>query len=160
MSTANTSVRNARRKVIREHIRQESTQDLKGLLAGMTKDCVCAVNISPRPFVGPKAVADRYLQQWRGFPDFKVRVRRIVAEGTHYVVTENEWRGTHRGPFFGFAPTGKRAKVRACVLWEFRGARLRAEYVYFDLATVLSQVGVLNLKKLAASSTRKARRSR
>ena len=151
------AIRNARRKVIREHIRQESTRDLKGLLAGMTKDCVCAVNISPKPFVGPKAVADRYLQQWRGFPDFKVRVRKIVAEGTNYVVTENEWRGTHRGPFFGFAPTGRRARVRACVLWEFRGSRLRAETIYFDLATVLSQVGAINLKKLAAASRRRSR---
>ena len=158
MNTVDASLRNARRKVIREHIRQESTQDLKGLLAGMTKDCVCAVNISPKPFVGPKAVADRYLQQWRGFPDFKVRVRKIVAEGTTYVVTENEWRGTHRGPFFGFAPTGRRARVRACVLWEFRGARLRAETVYFDLATVLTQVGALNLKKLGAASRRRAGR--
>lgn len=157
MKTVN-AIRNARRKIIREHIRQESTQDLTGLLAGMTKDCVCAVNISPRPFVGPKAVADRYLQQWRGFPDFKVRVRKIVAEGTNYVVTENEWRGTHRGPFFGFAPTGRRARVRACVLWEFRGSRLRAETIYFDLASVLSQVGAINLKKLAAASRRRSRR--
>ena len=147
-----TALRTARRKVIREHIRQESTQDLEGLLAGMTRDCICAVNISPKPFVGPKAVADRYLQQWRGFPDFKVRVRRIVAEGTHFVVTENEWRGTHRGPFFGIPPTGKRAKIRACVLWEFRGKRLRAETVYFDLATVLTQIGVLNLKKLGRTA--------
>ena len=156
MSTVDKSLRNARRKVIREHIRQESTQDLKGLLAGMTKDCVCAVNISPRPFFGPKAAADRYLQQWRGFPDFKVRVRRIVAEGARYVVTENEWRGTHRGPFFGIPPTGKRARVRACVLWEFRGRRLRAETVYFDLATVLTQIGVINLKKLGAARFRRA----
>ena len=160
MSTVDTSLRNARRKVIREHIQQESTQDLKGLLDGMTKDCICAVNISPRPFVGPKAVADRYLQQWRGFPDFKVRVRRIVTEGPTYVVTENEWRGTHRGPFFGIPPTGKRAKVRACVLWEFRGSRLRAETVYFDLATVLSQIGVLNLKKLGKALSRRASRTR
>jgi steroid delta-isomerase-like uncharacterized protein len=153
-----TALKNARRKVIREHIRQESTQDLEGLLAGMTKDCICAVNISPRPFVGPKAVADRYLAQWRGFPDFKVRVRKIVAEGGNYVVTENEWRGTHRGPFFGIPSTGKKAKVRACVLWEFRGARLRAESVYYDLATVLSQLGVLNLKNLSAAAARRKRR--
>lgn len=158
MSTVDTSLRNARRKVIREHIRQESTQDLEGLLAGMTKDCICAVNISPRPFVGPKAVADRYLQQWRGFPDFKVRVRRIVTEGPDYVVTENEWRGTHLGPFFGIAPTGKKARVRACVLWEFRGKTLRAETVYYDLATVLSQLGVIDLKKLGKASARRAGR--
>jgi steroid delta-isomerase-like uncharacterized protein len=158
MSTANTALRDARRKVIREHIRQESTQDLEGLLAGMTKDCVCAVNISPKPFVGPKAVADRYLQQWRGFPDFTVRVRRIVAEGENYVVTENEWRGTHRGPFFGISATGKKAKIRACVLWEFRGSRLRSESVYYDLATVLTQIGVLDLQKLGAASARRRKR--
>jgi steroid delta-isomerase-like uncharacterized protein len=154
MSSVDTSVINARRKVIREHIRQESTQDLEGLLAGMTKDCICAVNISPKPFVGPKAVADRYLQQWRGFPDFTVRVKRIVAEGQNYVVTENEWRGTHRGPFFGIPATGKKAKVNACVLWEFRGSRLRSETVYYDLAGVLSQLGVLDLKKLGAKGRR------
>ncbi|MCI3951316.1 MAG: hypothetical protein K0R53_813, partial [Burkholderiales bacterium] len=39
VDTVDTALRNARRKVIREHIRQESTQDLEGLLAGMTKDC-------------------------------------------------------------------------------------------------------------------------
>ena len=143
-------------KTIREHIRQESTQDLDGLLEGMTKDCICAVNVSPRPCVGPKAVADRYLKQWQGFPDFKVRVRRVVAVGKNYVVTENEWRGTHRGPFFGIPPTGRRARVNACVLWEFRGKKLRAEYVYYDLATVMRQLGVLEVK--ASRAPRPSRR--
>jgi len=46
------------------------------------------------------------------------------------------------------------------VLWEFRGSRLRAETVYFDLATVLTQIGVLNLKKLGASRRRAPRRAR
>ena len=157
MTEVSADVRRSRLKTIREHIEQESTQDLKGLLDGMTSDCVCAVNLSPRPFVGPRAVAKRYLLQWRGFPDFKVRVRRIVTMGRNFVVTENEWRGTHRGPFFGVPPTGKRARVRACVLWEFRGKRLRAEYVYYDLATVLTQVGVLDLKKLGSRRKRRAK---
>ena len=60
MRAADAEVKRARRKVIREHIIQESTHDIEGLLAGMTKDCSCAVNISPRVFRGPKAVAERY----------------------------------------------------------------------------------------------------
>lgn len=140
----------ARRKTIKEHIIQESTQDLEGLLAGMTKDCTCEVNISPRVFRGPKAVAERYLLHWKGFPDFKVRVRRIVAEGTDFVVTENEWQGTHKGPFFGIPPTGRRAKIRTCVLWQFRGKQLRGETIYYDLATVMTQIGVLDMKRLGA----------
>ena len=60
MSTVDTALRTARRKVIREHIRQESTQDLEGLLAGMTKDCVCftarssSTQILHRPTVVPR----------------------------------------------------------------------------------------------------------
>src|SRR4051794_41592614 len=132
MSTVDTALRTARRKVIREHIRQESTQDLEGLLAGMTKDCVCAVNISPKPFVGPEAVAERYLQQWRGFPDFKVRVRRIVAEGQNYVVTENEWRGNPPGPVLPTPPPGTKNRGGAVVPRGGCGGPLRPDTDLFD----------------------------
>ncbi len=132
-------------RTIRDHIRQESEHDMKGLLAGMTKDCVTVVVCAPRPYVGRKAVERRYREQWTGFPDFKVRIRRIVAITPKYAVTENEWRGTHLGPFMGVAPTGKRVKVRTAVIWEFRADKLRGEYIYFDLATVLKQMSVLTL---------------
>ena len=102
----------------------------------MTKDCICGVNLSPRPFKGPKAVPDRYLKQWEGFPDFDVRVRRIVSQSGSVVVTRNEWTGTHRGK------------------------TLQAEYVFYDLAGVLTQLGVLDLKKLGASVKSKAKRKR
>ncbi|HEV8306930.1 MAG TPA: ester cyclase [Methylomirabilota bacterium] len=132
-----------RLKTIRDHIRQESTQDIDGLLAGMTKDCSTIVMCAPRPYIGPKAVERRYREQWTGFPDFKVRIRRIIAMGPKYAVTENEWTGTHLGPFMGREPTGKRVRVRTAVIWEFRGDKLRGEYIYFDLATVLRQMGAL-----------------
>jgi hypothetical protein len=44
------------------------------------------------------------------------------------------------------------------VLWEFLGSRLRSETVYYDLATVLSQIGAINLKKLGAVSARRRTR--
>jgi hypothetical protein len=37
---------------------------------------------------------------------------------------------------------------------------LRAETVYYDLATVLTQIGVIDLKKLGAASRRPALPSR
>jgi steroid delta-isomerase-like uncharacterized protein len=132
-----------RLKTIRDHIRQESTHDMEGLLAGMTKDCLTDVVCVPKPYIGPKAVRRRYEEQWTGFPDFKVRVRKVIALGHKFAVTENEWTGTHRGAFMGYPPTGKRVKVRAAVAWEFRGNRLRGEYIYFDLASILRQIGAL-----------------
>lgn len=137
--------RGRRLKTIRDHIRQESVHDMKDLLDGMTEDCVTSVACAPRPHVGRRAVERRYRDQWTGFPDFKVRIRKIIVVTDKYAVTENEWSGTHLGVFMGVAPTGKRVKVRTAVIWEFKGDKLRGEYIYYDLATVLKQMGVLTL---------------
>jgi len=107
--------------VLREHINAESSHDMKALLEGMTSDCFNDVVCVSKPFVGPKRVAERYRKHWAGFPDFKVRVKRFLAADEKSIVTENEWRGTHLGKFLGLEPTGKRVRVRALVVWHFKG---------------------------------------
>src|SRR5262249_25159309 len=93
------TLRNQRLAEIREHIKAESSHDMKALLAGMTSDCFNDVAAVPKPFRGPKRVAERYRKHWAGFPDFKVRVKRLLAIGENTIVTENEWSGTHLGKF-------------------------------------------------------------
>ena len=112
--------------VLREHIKAESTHNTEELLRGMTSDCFNDVACVPRPFVGPKKVAERYRKHWEGFPDFKVRVKRFLAADDKCIVTENEWSGTHRGTYLGLRPTGKRVRVRALVVWHFRGNKHHA----------------------------------
>ena len=90
-----------RLKVIRDHIKQESTQDIEGLLNGMSKDCFTLVACSPKPYVGKKAVERRYREQWTGFPDFKVRIRKVVSVTEKFSVTENEWSGDTPGRVHG-----------------------------------------------------------
>jgi hypothetical protein len=85
-----------RMAVLREHIRAESEHDMDALLGGMTPDCFNDVVGVPKPFVGPEQTAERYRKHWEGFPDFTVRVRRVLCADGSCVVTENEWRGTHR----------------------------------------------------------------
>lgn len=128
-------------KTLREHIAAESSHDMAAVLDGMTPDCFNDIACIPRPFVGPRAVARRYREHWAGFPDFKVRVRKIIVVSDRCIVTENEWSGTHRGPFLGLPPTGRKVKVRTAVVWHFRGDRILGESVYFDLGTVLRQIG-------------------
>jgi len=115
------TLRSQRLAEIREHIKAESSHDMKALLAGMTSDCFNDVAAVPKPFRGPKRVAERYQQHWAGFPDFKVRVKRLLAVGENTIVTENEWSGTHLGKFLGHPPTGKYVKVRALVVWHSKG---------------------------------------
>jgi steroid delta-isomerase-like uncharacterized protein len=128
-------------QTLREHIVAESTHDMDAVLDGMTSTCFNDIACIPKPFVGPKEVARRYREHWAGFPDFKVRVRRILAVTDRCIVTENEWSGTHRGPFLGFAPTGRKVKVRTAVVWHFRRGKIQGESVFFDLGTVLKQIG-------------------
>jgi len=128
--------------VLREHINAESSHDMRALLEGMTSDCFNDVVCVSKPFVGPKRVAERYRKHWAGFPDFKVRVKRFLAADEKSIVTENEWRGTHLGKFLGLEPTGKRVRVRALVVWHFKGNKLRGETVFFDMGSIQKQLGV------------------
>jgi steroid delta-isomerase-like uncharacterized protein len=139
--------------VLREHIKAESTHNMEELLEGMTADCFNDVCCVSKPFVGPKRVAERYTKHWAGFPDFKVRVKRFLAADDKCIVTENEWSGTHRGTFLGLQPTGKRVRVRALVVWHFRGNKLWGETVFFDMGSIQKQIGA----KVAVAARGKSR---
>jgi steroid delta-isomerase-like uncharacterized protein len=139
--------------VLREHIEAESSHNMEGLLDGMTSDCFNDVCCVPKPFVGPKRVAERYRKHWEGFPDFKVRVRRFLAADDKCIVTENEWSGRHLGTFLGLRPSGKRVRVRALVVWHFRGNKLWGETVFFDLGSIQKQIGA----KVKVPGRRRAR---
>ena len=79
-----------RMAALREHIRAESEHDMDTLIAGLTQDCFNDVAGVDKPFVGPEQTAERYRRHWEGFPDFTVRVRRILCVDECSVVTENE----------------------------------------------------------------------
>jgi steroid delta-isomerase-like uncharacterized protein len=130
-----------RMAILREHVRAESVHDMDALIGGMTQDCFNDVVGAPEPFVGPAQTAERYRKHWEGFPDFAVRVRRILCADESCVVTENEWRGTHLGTFLGWPPTGKPVRMRAIVVWHFKGDALWGETIFFDNAALLKQIG-------------------
>src|SRR5215510_2469319 len=48
---------------------------------------------------------------------------------------------THRGKFLGYPPTGKYVKVRALVVWHFKGKKLWGETVFFDMGSLLKRIG-------------------
>ena len=100
--------------VLREHIKAESTHNIEELLEGMTANCFNDVCCVPKPFVGPKKVAERYRKHWAGFPDFKVRVKRFLAADDKCIVTETSGAGPIgvRSSAFGLP-----GNVCACVLW-------------------------------------------
>jgi steroid delta-isomerase-like uncharacterized protein len=129
---------------IHAHIAAENSQDLAALLDGMTDDCFNLIVPDPhRLYAGPEEVARRYRGLWTTFPDLKVEMRRIVSVQEDSAVSEHTLSGTQRGSLFGVPPTGKFVEVETAVIWDIVDGRIRGETVYFDVATMLRQIGHL-----------------
>jgi steroid delta-isomerase-like uncharacterized protein len=92
--------------------------------------------------------ADQAVSLWKGwaaaFPDSKASFDNTLVCG-QTAVLELTWRGTHTGllqtPDGSLAPTGKRIEIRACAALEVAGDRVRAQRHYFDMATLMEQLG-------------------
>ena len=59
------------------------------------------------------------------------------------VIGEARITGTHSGAFAGIPPTGRRIDVPMAAIFDFEEDRLLCEKVYYDIATILVQLGVL-----------------
>jgi steroid delta-isomerase-like uncharacterized protein len=92
--------------------------------------------------------ADQVIPIWQGwataFPDSKATFHAAhVSENT--VVLEMTWQGTHKGPLQtprgAIAATGRRIDLRACAVVDIVGDKAGAQRHYFDMATILQQIG-------------------
>ncbi len=136
-----TAISAERQAVLDEHLRAESEHDLAALIDGFTDDCFNDVACLGERHDGPERVAERYEKMWQSFPDFRVRIKRVMAANDDCVVTENEWTGTHLGPFQGIPATSRRVTMRALVAWHFRGDVPWGETVFFDVGSIARQIG-------------------
>jgi len=91
---------------------------------------------------------DAVITLWKGwataFPDSKASFDHVYVNGEQ-VVLELTWRGTHQGPLTTpkgtIAPTGKRIEFRSCVVSELEGDKAKLQRQYFDMGTLLQQIG-------------------
>jgi carboxymethylenebutenolidase len=58
----------------------------------------------------------------------------------------------------GIAPTGKRVEVALVVIVRFRDGKLAHEHIYWDQASVLAQLGLLDPEKLPVGGAESARK--
>jgi steroid delta-isomerase-like uncharacterized protein len=94
--------------------------------------------------------ADETVAAWKGwaqaFPDSKASFDQIHVAGDATVVLELTWRGTHKGqletPMGSIPPTGKQIEIRAVAIVELKGEKARTQRHFFDMATLLRQLGV------------------
>ena len=86
---------------------------------------------------------------WKGWaeamPDSNGTIESALVSG-NTVILELTWRGTHTGPLRtpgGDLPaTGNTMEVRSCFIADVSDGKTRAMRHYFDMATMLTQLGI------------------
>ena len=140
-----------------EHVRYEfATRDTEDTLATMVEDAY--VNHIPvlTGGVGREALREFYSRHFipQMPPDTEmIPISRTV--GNDQVVDEMVFKFTHTIAMDwmlpGIAPTGKRVEVPLVAIVHFRESKLAHEHIYWDQASVLVQLGLLDAGSLPVS---------
>jgi steroid delta-isomerase-like uncharacterized protein len=101
--------------------------------------------------------AGEIIEAWQGwakaFPDSKATFVREFASGDT-VVLELVWKGIHTGPLQTptgtIPPSNKPIEMPACQVVQVEGGKVKSASHYFDMLTMLTQIGATAPVKTAA----------
>lgn len=95
----------------------------------------------------------------KAFPDLHFTIDDTIAERNEVVI---HWtaQGTHKGPFLGMQPTNRKVTVNGTSIHRLEGSKIAEGYTNWNLATMMAQLGVVELPKEAMSGAYQETRSR
>ena len=140
MPEAQTTLRDVREAVVRQHMESENRHEFDVTLATFSHP---RYEIVPTGQVhdGPEEVMEYFRASRAAFPDQRNELIALY-HADDAVIVEFDLLGTHEGELFGMPPTGRSFRCRTVALFLFEGERIVCERVYFDSATILRQLGV------------------
>jgi carboxymethylenebutenolidase len=149
-------------EVLDEHLAAEfATRDADAAMATMTSDPY--VNHVPvlTGGIGRDEVRRFYEQVFIGHWPADLTMEQVSRTvGTDHVVEELVLSFTHDIPMDhllpGVPPTGKRVRLAVCAVAGFRDGKLSHEHIYWDQASLLVQVGLLDRAGLPVTGAEQA----
>lgn len=151
-------------ELFQRHIDAEAAGDLETTMATMTDDPYVnhvPVMVGGFGYEGVKAFYRDHLVGKFFPPDMEMTpVSRTVGETQ--VVEELVIRFTHTTPIDfilpGVPPTGKHVEMAVVVIVGFRDGKITHEHIYWDQASVLVQIGLLDPKGLPVTGVESTRK--
>ena len=134
-------LRERREALVRAHVDAERRHDVDGVVATFHRPRYDVVPLGALSD-GAQAVHDFLSGVIAGFPDFAPHVS-ALRHADDAVIVEGNFTGTQTGPWAGLPPSGRAVDVRFCAVFDFEEDRMLCERLYFDLATMLRQLGAL-----------------
>lgn len=91
---------------------------------------------------GPEAVRKHATLYRTAFPDARITIDDILAEGDK-VVFRWTGQGTHKGELMGIKPTGKRVTVTGIDIHRFVDGKIAEKWANWDRHGMMEQLGVV-----------------
>jgi steroid delta-isomerase-like uncharacterized protein len=134
-------LRERRETLVREHMESENHHDFETTL-GTFEHPRYEIVPTGDVFDGAEAVQKYFDDTRTAFPDQRNEVI-AIHHADDGVIVEFELKGTHEGPLRGIPATGKQFTCRTAAFFLFEEEKLVCERVYFDAATIMAQLGLI-----------------
>ena len=132
-------------KIAREQVDAFNSGDWERLQAGLTRDSRYHEFGTQRKVEGPANIVELFKGWKTAMPDATGTVTTVVGSGKTAAL-EVIWKGTHTGPLVtaeGTIPaSGKHQETPGAIVFTFEGDKIKECHQYFDLMTLLKQIGV------------------
>lgn len=131
------------RDIVAQHIAGENAHDWPAVYDTFAQDGRAYYEVVPMQatYSGMEGVREFYAVLATALPDLHIDIRdQYDTPGCSIV--EVLVSGTHRGPFFGLAPSGRRINIDIAGFYIFNedSSKLLAEKIYYDQLSVFAQM--------------------
>ena len=121
-----------------------ASRDVEKILNLYSDDCVWEDLAIGKVMSGKEEIRS-FLNEWfAAFPDNTLETTSSITSG-HFQCAEWINRGTHNGDFLNIPATGKTVSIRGASIIELRKGKIIRSTDYYDMASLLRQLGISSL---------------
>jgi steroid delta-isomerase-like uncharacterized protein len=126
----------------KQQVRRLYEECMNGNKMALLSELVADEFTNARGQHGPAAFGVNLEMLHGGFPDIHYEVEDLLAEGDRVTVRWH-WKGTHRGTFAGYAPTGKTVTNEGMAIFQLRDGKIVQSWLQTDRLGFLQEIGVV-----------------
>jgi steroid delta-isomerase-like uncharacterized protein len=136
------------KQLLRTHMRAENAHQMAETLETLTPDCLFEDMSLGQDFRGHAGAREYYQTWWDAFST-TAHPEHVYYTDQAFAVAEVRFRGTHTDSFLGVEPTGREVDLPTAIHVSFRDGLIAGERMYWEVTTLLRQLGVSSLPATA-----------
>jgi len=131
-------------RVLRGIVEAWNARDADKVASFYTEDAIYEPGPAGMVLKGREAIKAYAVGICAGTPDYKLEIRNAFFSGTSGAA-EFVMNGTPQGtlPLSGLQATGKSYTIKVCGIAEFRGELVNRNTLYWDMVSLLTQLGLM-----------------